>query len=67
MKAALAKLVEALGQGSVFAQAVSVARRDGGVAKRIAIAAAVIVSLGVVVGSGFYFWKSNHGGVQARR
>jgi TolB-like protein/Flp pilus assembly protein TadD len=32
--------------------------------RRVAIAATVVVALGVVVGSGFYLWKSNHGGTQ---
>ena len=64
MKAALAKLAEAVGQGPVSAQAIPVARRGGGMTRKIAVAAAVI-ALGVVVGSGFYFWKSNHGAAQA--
>ena len=66
MKAALAKLAEAMGQGPVSAtQAIPVAQPGGGMARRIAIAAAVIVALGVVVGSGFDFWKSKLGGAQA--
>jgi TolB-like protein len=65
MKAALAKLAEALGQGSVSTQAVPVTRRGAGMTRQIAIAATVVVALGVAVGSGFYFWKSNQGGAQA--
>ena len=66
MKAALAKLAEAMGQGPVSAtQAIPVARRGGGMTRRIAVAAAVVIALVVVVGSGFYFWKSNHRGTQA--
>ncbi len=65
MKAALVKLTEAVGQESVPAtQAIPVARHDGRMTRRIAIGAAVVVSLGIVVGSGFYFWKWNHGGAQ---
>jgi TolB-like protein/Tfp pilus assembly protein PilF len=65
MKAALAKIQEAVGQGLAIASQPVATSRNAGSTKRIAIAAAVIVALGVVVGSGYYFWKSSHGGVQA--
>jgi TolB-like protein/Tfp pilus assembly protein PilF len=66
MKAALAKLAEAVGQGSVTStQATPPEKRGRMTTRRIAIAAAVVVALGVVAGSGFYFWKTTHGGAQA--
>jgi TolB-like protein len=65
MKVALAKLTEAMGQGSVSSTpALPDRARGGGMTRRIALAAAVVVALGVVVGSGFYFWKSSHGAAQ---
>src|SRR5580658_944995 len=65
MKAALAKLAEAAGKDSVFStQPIPLATRGGGMTRRIGIAAAVVVSLGVVVASGVYFWKSNQRAVQ---
>jgi hypothetical protein len=61
MPAALAKLAEAVGQGSAApSQAVATGRKAGS-KKRIGIAAAGVVALGVVVGLSFYLWKSNHG------
>jgi len=65
-KAASAKLAEAVGQESPSStQAIPVAKHGVGVTRRVAIAVAVVVALGVVVGSGFYLWKSNHGAAQA--
>ena len=61
MAAALTKLKEAVRQGSSSATpgiSLSSGRRGG---KRIAIAAAVIVALGVAVVLGVRFWPSNHG------
>jgi TolB-like protein len=66
MKAASAKLAEAVGQESPSStQAIPVAKHGVGMTRRVAIAVAVVVALGVVVGSGFYLWKSNHGAAQA--
>jgi TolB-like protein len=63
MPAALAKLKEAVGQGSAFpSQEIAAGKHAGGSKKRIAIAAtAVVVALGVAVGLGLYFWSSRHG------
>jgi TolB-like protein/Flp pilus assembly protein TadD len=63
MQAALVKLKEAVGQGTASSpQGIAAVRPPGRANKRIAIAAAVVVALGVAVGLGVYFWKSNHGG-----
>jgi TolB-like protein/Tfp pilus assembly protein PilF len=64
MKAALAKLTEAMGQGSASSAPAIPVASGGGITKRIAIAAAVVVALGVAVGSALYFWKTTHGGAQ---
>jgi TolB-like protein/tetratricopeptide (TPR) repeat protein len=64
MKAALAKLAEAVGQGPVSSAPAIPPISSGGITQRIAIAAAVIVALGVAVGSGLYLWKTTHGGAQ---
>ncbi len=63
MPAALAKLKEAVGQGSTTStQDVTASKPPGRAKKRIAIAAtAVVVALGMTVGLGFYFWSSKHG------
>jgi TolB-like protein/Flp pilus assembly protein TadD len=65
MKAALAKLAEAVGQGSVASHATLPVKRRGGMSRRIVIAAVVLVALGVVVGSALYYWKTTHGGAPA--
>jgi TolB-like protein/Flp pilus assembly protein TadD len=65
MAAALAKLTEAMGQGSApSAQAVSPSRRSGAVAKRVGVAAAILVAIGVALVLGVHFWPSNHKGAQ---
>jgi len=62
MPAALAKLKDAVGQGSASSsQETAAGKRAGGSKKRIAIAAtAVVVALGIAVGLGVYFWSSKH-------
>jgi TolB-like protein/Tfp pilus assembly protein PilF len=66
MPAALARLREAVGQGSgVSLPGIPSAPVNSGKNKRIAIAAAVVVALGVAVGPGVYFLKSNRSGAQA--
>jgi TolB-like protein/cytochrome c-type biogenesis protein CcmH/NrfG len=66
MPAALAKLNEAVGQGSgISAAGIPPAPRNRAKGGRVAIAAAVVVTLGVAVGLGLYFWKSNHREAQA--
>ena len=63
MPAALAKLKEAVGQGSgAPSQDVTSGKHPGRAKRRIAIAAtAVVVALGMAVGLGLYFWSSKHG------
>jgi len=62
MPAALAKLKEAVGQGSATStQGVVAGKYAGGSKKRIVIAAAVIVALGVAVALGVHFWSWKHG------
>jgi TolB-like protein/Flp pilus assembly protein TadD len=59
MPAALAKLKEAVGQGSATSSSQS--KNAVGSKKRITIAAtAVVVALGIAVGLGLYFWSSKH-------
>jgi len=66
MTAALVKLAEAVEQGSVSStRAIPAAKHAGGLTRPIAIAAALVVAFGVVVGSGFYFWAANHGAAHA--
>jgi TolB-like protein len=65
MRAALAKLAEAVRQGSAASSQTVAAGRHAGSKKRIGIAAAVVVGIVVVVGLGFYLWKSHHVGAQA--
>ena len=66
MPAALAKLKEAVGSGSpsaaILATSRPVANRRS--AKRVVIAAAILVGLGVVLAAGFRFWSGSHGGSQ---
>jgi adenylate cyclase len=68
MPAALAKLAEAVGRGSTSwspedpwlrAELRPIGKRGVGVAKRVAVAAAV-VGVGVVVALGVHFWSSSH-------
>jgi TolB-like protein len=64
MPAALARLKEAVGQGSApLAQAVP-SRRSGGVGKRVGVAAAVLVAIGVVVVLSQHYWSSSHNAAQ---
>jgi TolB-like protein len=79
MPAALTRLVEAVGQGSGASQANPVsgsARAPGGgavnravgsanVAKRVSIAAAVVIFLGVVLTLAIHFWPAKHPEAQA--
>jgi TolB-like protein/Tfp pilus assembly protein PilF len=66
MPAALARLKEAVGQGSASPpQAVPPARRSGGVRKQVAVAAAVIVGVGFAVGLGLHFWPQGRSGPPA--
>jgi TolB-like protein len=60
MPAALAKLKEAVGQGSGVSSSETTAGKPVvGTKKRIAIAAiAVVVALGIAVGLGVYYWSS---------
>jgi hypothetical protein len=60
MSAALAKLKEAVGQGSAApSQDVTPGKHPGRAKQRIAIAAtAAVVALGVAIGLGFYLWAS---------
>jgi TolB-like protein/Flp pilus assembly protein TadD len=62
MPAALAKLKDAVGQGSGVSSSETTAGKPVvGTKKRIAIAAtAVVVALGIAVGLGLYFWSSKH-------
>ena len=63
MKAALAKLEEAVQESATSSEVVA-SRKSIGSKMRIGIAAAA-VALVVVVGLGFYLWKLNHGGAPA--
>jgi TolB-like protein/Flp pilus assembly protein TadD len=65
MKAALAKLAEAVGQGSVIASHSVTSTNNAGWKKPIAIAVTVVVVLAVVVGCAFFFWKTTQGGAPA--
>jgi adenylate cyclase len=65
MPAALAKLGEAVGQGSAPAgQAAPAGNRAGRSKKRIAIAAAIIVAVGVAIALGVHLWSSSQGGAE---
>jgi TolB-like protein len=62
MPAALAKLKEAVGQGSATpTQGVVAGKYAGGSKKRIVTAAAVVVAFAIAVGLGVHFWSSKHG------
>jgi adenylate cyclase len=66
MPGALAKLMEAVGQGpAVSSQGVPLAQGSHGSAKRIAIAAAVLVAISVMAVAGWQYWTRRHGGTQA--
>ena len=66
MPAALTKLAEAAGHASPeLPQAVPPVPRSGGVGKRAAIAAAVIVGVGIAAALGLHYWAPGRGGAQA--
>jgi TolB-like protein/tetratricopeptide (TPR) repeat protein len=68
MPVALAKLAEAVGQGSAPVNPVAtlaVNTASGTVRKRIAIVAAVVVGVGVAVAVGVHFWPSNQRSAQS--
>jgi adenylate cyclase len=64
MPAALARLNEAMGQGSVPLLQEVPSRRAGGVGKRAGVAAAALVAIGVVVALGLHYWSSRHNAAQ---
>ena len=67
MAAALSRLQEAMGNVSETraAQAVPPAPRSGGVGKRAAIAACMVIGVGVAMGLAVHFWPAGRGGGQA--
>jgi len=66
MSTAIAKLAEAVGQGSgVSPHAVPAGNGVGGTKKRIAIALAAVIGVSVVVALGVRLWPSNHSAEQA--
>jgi TolB-like protein len=65
MPAALAKLQEAVGQGSLTSWQRVAAGKRGRAKNRVAMAAAIVVALSVAVGLGLYFLKSNRSGGHA--
>ena len=64
MPAALVKLGEAVGQGSAPVSQV-VPPLAGGVGKRVAVAAAALLAVGVAAVLGWQFWSSSHKAPQA--
>jgi len=73
MPAALAKLAEAVGQGSATSlqddpwlrvELRPAGKNPVGMAKRVAAAAAVIIGVGVAVAVGWHFWSQNHNAAQ---
>ncbi len=58
--AALAKLRDAVGQGSVSVSQGVPRNRVGGVGKRVGVAAAVLIAVGVAVMVGLQYWSSSH-------
>jgi TolB-like protein len=61
MPAALARLKEAVGQGSAPSQGATADKHANRAKKRIAVAAAVVIALGGAVALGLHFSASNHG------
>jgi TolB-like protein/Flp pilus assembly protein TadD len=59
MPAALAKLKEAVGQGAASSPQ-AIPAKSAGKMTRLAIAAAILVGVGVAVGLGMHFWRSSH-------
>ena len=68
MPAALARLAEAVGQGSTTtAQAIPVGKRPVGATARgtrLIVAGAAVIGVGVLVAVGLHFWRSSHGATQ---
>jgi TolB-like protein/Flp pilus assembly protein TadD len=61
MPAALAKLVEAVGQGpAIQAQQIPATNRTGRTKRRMAIAAASLVCAGAVAAVGLHLWSTSH-------
>jgi TolB-like protein/Tfp pilus assembly protein PilF len=61
MSAALIKLTEAVGRGSATSlQETPIAQSGGDLQKRVAIIAAVLVSVGAAAAAGMYFWPLQH-------
>jgi TolB-like protein len=65
MPAALTKLAEAVGHVSTTSPQEVPIPHSGGVRKRVAIAAAVVMGVGAAVAIGLHFSPQNRGGVQA--
>src|SRR5450631_420728 len=61
MPAALARLKEAVGQGSAPSQGAAADKHANRAKKRIAVVAAVVIALGGAVALGLHFSASNHG------
>src|SRR5450631_1100705 len=61
MPAALARLKEAVGQGSAPSQVATADKHANRAKKRIAVVAAVVIALGGAVALGLHFSASNHG------
>ncbi len=59
MPAALAKLKEAVGQGAASSPQ-AIPAKSAGKMTRLAIAAAILVGVGVAVGSGVHIWRLGH-------
>jgi TolB-like protein len=65
MPAALARLKEAVGEGSASSSLSNpVTRRGSRRAKRSVIAAAILIAVGVAVALSLHFWSGNHSGAQ---
>jgi TolB-like protein len=60
MPAALAKLKEAVGQGSPASTPTPSGGRPGAVSQRLVVAAALLIGAGVAVALGMHFWSLNH-------
>jgi TolB-like protein len=65
MQAALAKLTGAVGHVSTTSPQAVPGPRSGGVWKRTAIVAAVVIGVGAAVALGIHFWSPSRGGAQA--
>jgi TolB-like protein len=66
MPAALVKLAEAVGQGSVpLSQSLPHGPRSGSVRQRVGIVAAAVIGIGAAAAVGLHFWPLGRGGGQA--